>query len=186
MKSKCLLFLALFFLIYSSGFCHIYKCINPKTGEIVFLNYKTSKKYCKLLIKEKKHFYRYSVYDRIFKRIGDTYSLDPALLKAIAKVESSFNPKAVSSKGAIGLMQLMPSTIKYLRIKNPYDPLENLKGAAIYLKRLLKKFKNLRLALAAYHAGPEKIKLYKGIPPFPETRKFVKKVLYYYKKFKKH
>ncbi len=186
MKWKIFLLCIFFLSGYSKAFPHIYKCIDPETGEIFFTNYKklSLNEKCKLIIKERKNSSIKIPYEEWFEKIGKSFSLDPALLKAIAKVESSFNPKAISPKGALGLMQLMPSTIKSLRIKNPFDPVENLKGGAMYFKQLLDEFKDLSLALAAYHAGPKKVKAYKGIPPFPETQNFVKNVLHYYSIFK--
>jgi len=110
--------------------------------------------------------------------------LHPGLLHAIVDVESSYNPKAVSSKGAKGLMQLMPATANHYGVSDSFDPKENLKGGARYLKHLLKRFEfNLGLALAAYNAGEGTVKKYGNrIPPFPETQQYVEKVLGVYRK----
>jgi len=103
------------------------------------------------------------------------------LLKALIKIESDFNPLAISHAGAKGLMQIMPENIKALNIKDPFDPWENIMGGARYLKQLLKRFNGeLHLALAAYNAGPNAVESYQRIPPFKETEDFVKKVLEYY------
>ncbi|MFN3568427.1 MAG: lytic transglycosylase domain-containing protein, partial [Caldimicrobium sp.] len=96
----------------------------------------------------------------------------------------NFNPKAVSPKGAMGIMQIIPSTAKLVGLSNPFDPVENIYGGAKYLKWLLDEFKDLKLSLAAYNAGPEAVKQYGGIPPYPETQNYVQNVLYYYNLYK--
>ena len=121
----------------------------------------------------------------LFYEIGALYGLDPALLMAVAKAESDFDPKAVSHKGAKGLMQLMPETASDYQVEDIFDPRENLRGAAAFLRDLLNEFGDLRLALAAYNAGPEKVRRYQGIPPYPETRSYVRRVLRYYTLYKR-
>ena len=123
-------------------------------------------------------------YEDIIRRTSERYDLDPFLLLAVIKAESGFRPYAISSKGARGLMQLMPETIEELNIRDPFDPEENIYGGARYLKILLEIFKDELLALAAYNAGIEKVKMYNGIPPYPETRQFILRVLRYYRLFK--
>lgn len=107
--------------------------------------------------------------------------MDPALLEAVMCAESAYNSTAVSPKGAMGLMQLMPGTARQMQVGNPFDPEENLRGGARYLRGLMLEFSDLSLALAAYNAGPEHVKNYGGIPPFPETRNYVSKILQRYK-----
>ena len=122
----------------------------------------------------------------IIVRIANRYNVDPALIKAIIRVESSFNPKAVSYKGAKGLMQLMPVTLKAMGVRDPFDPEFNIEAGVRYFKKLLIMFdNNIELALAAYNAGVTRVRLYKGIPPFRRTRRYVKKVLHYYRHYKR-
>ncbi len=110
--------------------------------------------------------------------------VDYALVLALLKVESNFKIHAVSRAGAQGLMQIMPMTQTDLKIYSPYDPDENLRGGIEYLKKLLQKYKDKRLAIAAYNAGQGAVDKYGGIPPFKETKRYVKKVLEEYHKFK--
>lgn len=110
------------------------------------------------------------------------YSVDPELLHAVIRAESSYNPSAVSNKGAIGLMQLMPGTAARYGVNDPYDPEENIAGGARYLSDLMDMFgSDVRLAVAAYNAGENNVIKYgHTIPPFAETREYVARVLDYY------
>lgn len=109
--------------------------------------------------------------------VADKYNLDPALLKAVVKVESHFNPRAVSPAGAMGLMQLMPKTAAALGVKDAFNVQENLEGGARYLKSMLDRFRgDVNLALAAYNAGPGAVKKYGGVPPYRETMEYVRRV----------
>ena len=110
--------------------------------------------------------------------------MDPSLLKAVAKVESGFNPEAVSGVGAVGVMQLMPATAKGLGVNDLTNPVENIHGGATYLKSLLKRYDNsLPKALGAYNAGPGAVDKYGDVPPFNETQGYVKKVMAAYQQF---
>ncbi len=124
-------------------------------------------------------------FDKHIQHAARAHKVDPMLIKAIIKAESGFNSNAVSSKGAQGLMQLMPATAKDLEVKDPFNPRENIYGGTKYIKWLLKRFNgDVRLSLAAYNAGPARIKK-KKIPRIPETIAYVGKVLRQYKAYKK-
>jgi soluble lytic murein transglycosylase-like protein len=130
--------------------------------------------------------YNEHLYDHVISEASQTHGVPFSLLKALIKTESDFNPTAISSAGARGLMQLMPENIKTLKIKNPFDPRENVMGGTRYLKQLINRFNGkLPLALAAYNAGPGVVEKYQRIPPYEETENFVKQVMEYYSIFNK-
>jgi soluble lytic murein transglycosylase-like protein len=127
----------------------------------------------------------YNEFEIIISETATQYDLDPDLIRAIIQIESGWVPNARSPKGAIGLMQLMPQTSSNLAVSNPLDPRSNIQGGTKYLSRLIERFRgNLVLALAAYNAGPNKVERYKGIPPYPETRRYVRKVLRQWHKYR--
>jgi soluble lytic murein transglycosylase-like protein len=123
-------------------------------------------------------------YNKTIKQASEKFEVESALITAVIKAESDFNHKAVSSKGAKGLMQIMPATASLMNLEEPFNPKENITAGVRYLSLLLDRFKNNKtLALAAYNAGPENVEAYNGVPPFPETKNFVRKVLHYYKRY---
>lgn len=117
--------------------------------------------------------------DGIFEEASERYGVPLNLLKAVAKAESGFQADAVSSCGAQGIMQLMPSTARSLGVEDAFDPEQNVMGGAKYLSGLLDRYKDPKLALAAYNAGSGNVEKYGGIPPFRETRNYVEKVMGY-------
>jgi soluble lytic murein transglycosylase-like protein len=161
----------------------IYKYIDSQ-GVMHFTNVPISSGY-QLYIKEKpkKNLESYvsNEYDTHILQASKRHGISFPLLKAVIKAESNFNPRAISRKGAKGLMQIMPKNFKKLKIENPYNPGENIMGGASYLGKLIKRYEGkLPLALAAYNAGPSAVDRYKRIPPFTETENYVKKVMKYY------
>lgn len=123
-------------------------------------------------------------YDGIIARAAEQNGLDPGLVKAVVHVESNFQRRAVSRKGARGLMQLMPGTARALGVDDPFDPWQNIYGGTRYLGRLLQHFSgDLPLALAAYNAGADAVHRHDGIPPYRETQGYVKRVLKLYRRY---
>ena len=125
--------------------------------------------------------YHTAEFDRWIHQAARKYDIAFPLLKAVIKVESNFNPRAVSPRGAKGLMQIMPQNYPTLGIRNPFNPHENIMGGARYFREQLDRFNgHLQLALAAYNAGPHVVDRYNHIPPYPETINFIRRVMKYY------
>ncbi len=187
----------LFLGIFQGHAAKIYIYEDPETGEVFYSNIPLNENF-KIYLKMKKKKKREKVkakrslewnfneiafssnFEKIFQEVAQRFNLDPDLLKAMAKVESNFNPRAISPKGAMGVMQLIPSTAQLVGVDNPFDPIENIWGGAKYLRMLLDEFKDLKLSLAAYNAGPDTVRRFGGIPPYTETVNYVRNVLYYY------
>lgn len=127
---------------------------------------------------------RASSYKRAIEAHSTTYQVDPILVKAVIAIESCFDKYAVSRVGAQGLMQLMPATARGLNVWNSFDANQNIRGGTKYLSQMLKRFNNnTELALAAYNAGPGSVEKYGGIPPYAETKGYVKKVIKRYESY---
>jgi soluble lytic murein transglycosylase len=124
-------------------------------------------------------------YYPMIDKTARAHQMDPALIRAVVKAESDYDPRAVSSAGALGLMQLMPGTAQDLAVNNPFDPEENVRGGVQYLRYLLTRFNgDTSLALAAYHAGEQNVERHNGVPPIEATRTYIKRVLSYHKKYR--
>ncbi|HUV06569.1 MAG TPA: lytic transglycosylase domain-containing protein, partial [Spirochaetia bacterium] len=125
------------------------------------------------------------LFSTIIQEASDRYQVDPELIRAIIMAESSCNPKAVSRRGARGLMQLMPATAKALGVEDSFNPEHNIHGGVRYFKKLLDRFGgDVSIALAAYNAGSRKVREYEGIPPFKSTQYYIKRVFSYYNRYK--
>ncbi|MBI4827124.1 MAG: lytic transglycosylase domain-containing protein [Nitrospirae bacterium] len=168
-------------LSFSLSYGDIYKYVD-KNGVVLFTNVPQEKPHKKS--KKVNNYKNYNsgseYYDQIINNKSSKYSVDPSLIKAIITVESNWRKNAVSNKGAMGLMQLMPDTAKDMGVINPFDPEENIDGGTKYLRFLLDMFTDLPLAVAAYNAGPGTVTDYGGVPAFPETEDYVSKVLSIY------
>ena len=124
--------------------------------------------------------------EKLAKAIACKYGISPNIFASIIKTESNFNPKCVSAKGAKGLCQIMPGNYEMLNIVDPFDPIQNMKGGAKFFKILMNKFNgNITYALAGYNAGPGAVDQYDGVPPYEETIQYIKKVLEYFREYKK-
>jgi soluble lytic murein transglycosylase-like protein len=183
-------FTAILIIITALPVCaDIYKYIDGD-GVLHFTDVPVSKGQDRLYIMEQpkkiKKIYSSRKYDRYISAASRKYGVSFHLLKAMIKVESDFNPRAVSRAGAKGLMQIMPLNFNSLKITDPFNPKENIYGGTQYLRKLLEHYDGkLTLALAAYNAGPTTVDQYETIPPFPETQQYVKKVLKYYYAYKR-
>ena len=178
-----------FFFVCAAGLCcydvcfaDIYKYVD-KNGVVHFSNTPNRSDY-RLVLKDRKSIeFREKKYGKIITDLCRKYNMDVPLVKAVIKAESDYNPIAVSKKGAVGMMQLMPGKAKELSVSDPYDPYQNIVGGIRHLRGLLDRFKgDITLALAAYNAGENAVLKDNRVPPFRETQNYIKKVL----KFKKY
>lgn len=181
--------LGLMFLLISAPVCADIYMYLDSDGILHFTNTPTSSHY-KLYIKEKPEKSTaedaMDRYDHIIKEAAYISGISFALIKAMIRVESNFDPKAVSKKGAMGLMQIMPKNFDALDIDDPFDPRENIIGGSVYIQQMLDRYEGkLPLALAAYNAGPSAVDRNRGIPPIKETEDYVKKVMNYYYAYQK-
>ena len=176
------------FAVISPAVADIYLYIDAQ-GVMHFTNTPTSnqyKVYMREPLKGTKTFLNVKNYDDVIAEAAKRNNLSSSLIKALIHVESYFNPRAVSKKGAMGLMQIMPENLALLNIRDPFDPWENIMGGAAYLKDMLKRFGgDLPMALAAYNAGPQAVEKYNDIPPYPETQSYVQKVMRFFRLYKK-
>ena len=164
----------------------IYKYVD-ENGVIHFTNVPTDAKFKRILKEERVQFHlgpNFEKYDLMIMKAAEKYGVDYSLIKAIIKAESNFNPTAISRVGARGLMQLMPRTAYAFQVNDSFHPEENVEGGVRYLCYLINLFKgNLYLALAAYNAGEKAVYRYSGVPPFQETRTFIRRVLHYFQEY---
>lgn len=171
-------------IVFSDGLlADIYRYTDSE-GVIHFSNVPTSSKYEVYIRERTLETVRTTMagdYDPYILEASEKYGVPTSLLKAVIRVESNFNPWAVSRKGAKGLMQIMPENFGPLDIKDPFDPRDNIMGGTRYLKTLLDRYSGRQpLALAAYNAGPEAVNRYNRIPPYKETQNYVKRVMRFY------
>lgn len=123
-------------------------------------------------------------YEDVIRKAAEQFGIEANLIKAVIKAESSFDPDAISESGAQGLMQLMPDTANDMKVDDPFDPEENIFGGTRYLSLLLQRFnQDKRLAIAAYNVGPTTVTKHNAVPPIPQTRRFVEKVMKFYREF---
>jgi len=169
------------------GEAAIYRYVDEE-GVVHFTNVPTHTRFRLYIPETRMDFSSYSyLYDGIIQKASMRHGVDFSLIKAVIKAESDFDRKAVSDKGARGLMQLMPQTADLMAVTDPFDPHENIHAGVRYLKYLLASFQNnVPLALAAYNAGENAVRRYGRIPPYDETRTFVDRVLRYWDEFRIH
>ena len=168
------------------SFADIYKYVDPD-GVIHFTNAPTQGKF-ELVLKEERVQFRvgptFEKYDLAIWKAAEKYGMDYALIKAVIKAESNFNPKAISRVGAKGLMQLMPKTAYAFAVTDSFHPEDNIEGGVRYLRYLVKLFDgNFYSVLAAYNAGEKAVFQYNGVPPYRETRTFIQRVLHYFRQY---
>jgi soluble lytic murein transglycosylase-like protein len=176
-------------LLMLSGPVHgdIYRYVD-EDGVIHYTNTPSSSKYVLYMRENGPSVSRSSetdTYDDVIRRAADRFEVSFALIKAVIRAESAFNPEAVSPKGAKGLMQIMPANFRTLSLSDPFDPSQNIMAGTRYLKQMLTRYEQqVPLALAAYNAGPDAMDRHRQIPPFKETREYVRKVMAFYNRYK--
>ena len=194
MKKKLIPFIIIFiFEFLTAGKIKIYYFYDPITDRYTFTNQCSDFRSCRPLYRARgkvKHKKGYRLqpgnekkYDELVRKASEKHGVDFHLIKSVIKAESLYDVKAVSTAGAKGLMQLMPATARQMGVNDIFDPQQNIMGGTKYLKKLLKKFKNNRKAVAAYNAGPAAVVYYNGTPPYKETTNYVEKVSNFYKNY---
>ena len=181
-----LLILSLF-VFPATGFADVY-VFRDKDGVLHFTNAPTHGGYRRVMRDGSPPRASVSVsgdYDEAIRSASDRHSIDADLVRAVIKAESDFNSSARSRKGAMGLMQLMPDTARLHNVLNAFDPVDNIEGGVRHLRMLLERYQgDLTLSLAAYNAGSGAVEKHGGIPPFAETREYVRRVLRFYEAFR--
>lgn len=192
-RSRAIIRIHILLLLLCSSYSHaqIYQ-YQDKEGTIHFTNVPSDKRF-RLMDKKdesgsrkakRKEKIQPQTLNKAIDRASKMHSIDPNLVRAVIKAESGFDPTAISPAGALGLMQLMPKTAKQLNVFDPFNPEENIEAGTRYLSYLLDSFDgDLKMSLAAYNAGENRVRRNKSIPPFEETRNYIKRVLGYYKDF---
>ncbi len=191
-RTACLLLLLAATLPAPAAAGALYRYVDPR-GVVHFTNAPTDRRFAKVEPARVRRSQRAATrkglagraarYDALIQSAAREHGVPPALVKAVIAAESSFRVDAVSPKGAMGLMQLMPATAAILGVESPFRPEENVHGGTRYLRRLHDRFGSWTHTLAAYNAGPTAVSRYRGVPPYPETRQYVKRVLSYYRRF---
>lgn len=169
----------------SSADVFVYK---DKQGVLVFTNVPTHQGFRRIIRETTGQFEPFSSadgYEDLIQSASERHQLDADLIRAVIRAESNFNSSARSHKGAMGLMQLMPETARLHNVIDAYDPVDNIEGGVRHLRMLLGRYQgDLQLSLAAYNAGSQAVEKYRGIPPFLETRDYVRRVLQYYDSYR--
>ncbi len=178
------------FILPSIGFTDVY-VYKDKQGVLTFTNVPTHPGYRRVIRDSSGQasaagpLTSFNSYDDLIRSASDRYNIDADLIRAVIKTESDFNSAARSNKGAMGLMQLMPETARLHNIVDAYDPIDNIEGGVRHLKLLLGRYQgNLELSLAAYNAGIKAVEKFGGIPPFAETKEYVRRVLQHYQAYR--
>lgn len=174
-------------LLPAAAFADVY-VFSDKDGVLNFTNVPTHSGYRRVMrdgTQPHASVSRSGDYDEVIRSASDRHSIDADLVRAVIKAESDFNSNARSRKGAMGLMQLMPDTARLHNVLNAFDPVDNIEGGVRHLRMLLERYQgDLRLSLAAYNAGSGAVEKHGGIPPFAETREYVRRVMRFYEAFR--
>ena len=167
----------------------LYRYVDER-GVVHFTNVPSDRRYSRITVlrslatrSRADHITPVRSYDDLIKLASRRHGVPAALVKAVIHAESAFNPRAVSPKGAMGLMQLMPATAQLLGVAKPFHVSQNVQGGTRYLRSLHDRYGSWTHTLAAYNAGPSAVDHYRGVPPYAETRQYVKRVLSYYRRY---